>query len=223
MRALTEIIVHCAATPEGRDYTVEQIRGWHKKRGWSDIGYHYVVYRDGSVHKGRPLWKQGAHVRGHNRGTVGICYIGGVAGDGSNKAKDTRTPAQKDAIENLLLELLDKYPKIKKITGHNQYAAKACPSFHAGKEYAPLLSRDKRGAKELVSSRTVKGAAVATAGGITQLVDPVKEASNVLLGQQEALSGASTVQMVIGAVIVIGALVALYARWDDAGRPVPWE
>ena len=82
MRNINEIIVHCAATPEGKDFTVADIRRWHKARGWSDIGYHYVVYRDGSVHKGRPVSKVGAHVRGRNRNTIGICYIGGVAKDG---------------------------------------------------------------------------------------------------------------------------------------------
>lgn len=222
MRALNEIIVHCAATPEGKDFTVKQIDQWHKKRGWSGIGYHYVVYRDGTIVKGRPLWKTGAHVRGRNRGTVGICYIGGVTRDG-RRAKDTRTPEQKKALEKLLVELLDKYPKIKKISGHNQYAAKACPSFNAQKEYVHLLTRKKSGAKELAKSRTIKGGAAATGGGVALMVEPVKEAADVLIGQQEALSGASMVTLAIGAVIIIGALVTLYARWDDAGRPTPWS
>ena len=219
MRHINEIIVHCAATPEGKHFTVADIDRWHKKRGWSGIGYHYVIYLDGSVHKGRPVHKIGAHVRGRNRNTIGICYIGGVDKSGK-KAKDTRTPAQKRAMEELIADLLDEHKDIKLVSGHNQYAAKACPSFNAKKEYADLL-KPPVNPKPLKQSRTVKGGAVAGAGGVAVLVEPIKEASNVLVGQQEALSGADMITMAIGAVIVIGALVTLYSRWDDAGRPLP--
>jgi N-acetylmuramoyl-L-alanine amidase len=138
MRKINEIIVHCSATPEGRPVTVRTIRSWHKKRGWSDIGYHWVVYADGTVHAGRPEAKTGAHVRGHNRGTIGICYIGGMD-RGMKNPKDTRTQAQKDALVQLILELKMRYPSITKVSGHNQYAAKACPSFDAGKEYRDIF------------------------------------------------------------------------------------
>lgn len=133
MRLINEIIIHCTATPEGRHTTVDEIRSWHKAQGWSDIGYHFVVYLDGSVHKGRPIEKVGAHVAGHNTGTVGVVYVGGVAKDGKT-AKDTRTPAQKEALLNLCKELIRDYPPIKKVSGHNQYAAKACPSFDVRKD-----------------------------------------------------------------------------------------
>ena len=139
MRALNEIIVHCAATPEGRHVDVATIDEWHKARGWKEIGYHFVIYLDGSTHKGRAMSKIGAHVRGHNTGTIGICYVGGVARDGKTP-KDTRTPKQKAALVVLMRELVEKYPTIKKISGHNQYAAKACPSFNAGLEYRYITS-----------------------------------------------------------------------------------
>jgi N-acetylmuramoyl-L-alanine amidase len=218
MRNINEIIVHCAATPEGKDFTVSDIDRWHKGRGWSGIGYHYVVYRDGSVHKGRPVWKVGAHVKGRNRNTIGICYIGGVARDGRT-AKDTRTSAQKAALVKLLMGLLDEFPKIKKISGHNQYAAKACPSFNAGSEYKALL-RDK---KPLVKSRTIQGSVAAVGGGAAVLVEPVKDLTTKLSDQQAQLASGDFVTVAIGAVIVLGALYALYARWDDAGRPKPWS
>ncbi len=147
MRKINEVIVHCSATPEGRHVTVGTIRDWHTKpksqggRGWNDIGYHYVIYIDGSRHEGRPVEKVGAHVAGRNTGTVGICYVGGVAKDGVTP-KDTRTPAQKRALVELLSELLETYPKITKISGHRDYAAKACPSFDARSEYASLV-RDR--------------------------------------------------------------------------------
>ncbi|MFC3074856.1 peptidoglycan recognition protein family protein [Shinella pollutisoli] len=132
-RAITEIIVHCTATPEGRDYTVDTIRSWHLANGWKDIGYHYVAYRDGSVHAGRPEAQVGSHVAGHNSGTLGVVYVGGVAADGKTP-KDTRTPAQTAALLDLVKALLAKYPAIRKVTGHNQYAAKACPSFDVRKD-----------------------------------------------------------------------------------------
>ena len=136
MRPINEIIIHCAATPEGKDFTVEDIRKWHLNRGFNDIGYHYVIYRDGSIHKGRPIEKIGAHCTGHNSKTIGVCYIGGV--DKNNKPKDTRTEEQKEAINNLLIKLLKDYPSINKISGHCKYAKKACPSYDVN-EHQHLL------------------------------------------------------------------------------------
>lgn len=128
-RFIDEIIVHCAATPEGKDFVVADIRAWHKARGFSDVGYHYVVYRDGRIMLGRPVGQQGAHCAdaGKNRGTIGICYIGGVAADGKTP-KDTRTAAQRASLLWLTAELARRH-KVKRVTGHNQYARKACPSF----------------------------------------------------------------------------------------------
>lgn len=133
-RNIKEIIVHCSATPEGKDYTVSQIKQWHLARGFSDIGYHYVIYRDGSLHTGRSESIAGAHCTGHNTISIGICYIGGYAIDGKTP-KDTRTQQQKDTLLRLLKELKRKYPAAK-IHSHKDFANKACPSFDATKEYA---------------------------------------------------------------------------------------
>lgn len=135
-RDIKEIIVHCSATPEGKDYTVSQIKEWHLARKFSDIGYHYVIYRDGSVHTGRDESISGAHCTGHNTISIGICYIGGCASDGETP-KDTRTEAQKKSLLALLKKLKIKYPKAK-IYPHYKFAAKACPSFNAEEEYALL-------------------------------------------------------------------------------------
>lgn len=132
-RGVHEIIVHCAATPEGRAVSVDTIRAWHKARGFADIGYHYVVLLDGTIAAGRPEAQIGAHVEGHNTGTFGVCYVGGLAADAVT-AKDTRTPAQKAALTAIVTALLKKYPTITKVSGHNQYAAKACPSFDVRKD-----------------------------------------------------------------------------------------
>lgn len=138
-RNITEIIIHCTATAEGKDFTVADIRRWHttkppKGNGWSDIGYHYIIYRDGSVHEGRDVNIAGAHCTGHNTASIGICYVGGLAKD-EKTPKDTRTLAQKAAILNLLMELRKLYPYAS-IYGHNDFdKKKACPSFNARIEY----------------------------------------------------------------------------------------
>lgn len=126
-RLINKIILHCSATPEGKNFTVEDIDKWHKARGWQGIGYHYVVYRDGSIHVGRSEDKVGAHTSGHNANSIGVCYIGGVASDGKTP-KDTRTDLQKAALSGLIAGLKRKYPNAM-IHGHYEFAAKACPSF----------------------------------------------------------------------------------------------
>lgn len=136
MRKINQIIVHCSATPEGKDFTVQQIDAWHRQRGFRCIGYHYVIYRDGSVHRGRPEGQVGAHCTGHNAHSIGVCYIGGCASDGKTP-KDTRTDAQRAALVKLLRELKAKYT-VAAIYGHRDFANKACPSFDATKEYAAL-------------------------------------------------------------------------------------
>lgn len=128
MRPIDTLVLHCSATPEGRDVTVDQIRRMHLQNGWNDIGYHYVIYRDGSIHVGRPLNQIGAHASGHNTGSIGICYIGGM--DKSNKkAMDTRTPAQQAAILELVQQLIRAFGPLK-IYGHNQLSNKSCPCFN---------------------------------------------------------------------------------------------
>ena len=108
-RRIDKIIIHCSATPEGKDFTVDQIRQWHLDRGFSDVGYHYVIYRDGSVHRGRPETQVGAHTTGYNSYSIGICYIGGCAAkknaNGDYPPKDTRTPAQRAALVRLVAEM----------------------------------------------------------------------------------------------------------------------
>ena len=137
MRKIDKIIVHCSATPEGKPFTVEQIRAWHttpkpKGNGWRDIGYHFVIYLDGSIHAGRPIEQIGAHCSGHNVTSIGICYIGGCTKDG-HTPKDTRTPAQKAALVKLIKELKASYPKAT-VHGHREFANKACPSFNVQKD-----------------------------------------------------------------------------------------
>ena len=133
IRNITDkIIVHCTATPEGREVTVQEIDRWHRKAGYNGIGYHYIVHLDGKVEKGRDERQIGAHTVGQNHCSVGVCYVGGC--DAAMKPKDTRTAAQKAALLKLLKELKQHYPAAV-IYGHRDFARKACPSFDAKEEY----------------------------------------------------------------------------------------
>ncbi|MDE6538269.1 MAG: N-acetylmuramoyl-L-alanine amidase [Muribaculaceae bacterium] len=127
MRKINKLIIHCSATPEGRAVSVSDITRWHRERGFRTIGYHYVIYLDGSVHAGRPVSEEGAHCLGQNRNSIGICYIGGLDAK-SLLPKDTRTEAQKDALRHLVGNLRKEYPGAT-LHGHNEFAAKACPCF----------------------------------------------------------------------------------------------
>lgn len=306
MRSINAIIVHCSATREGSHHTVSEIRQWHQKRGWSNIGYHYVIYLDGTIVEGRPLHRIGAHAKGYNTGTIGVCYIGGVARDGITP-KDTRTPEQKAALTRLIKNLTNKYD-IEDIYGHRKVSNKACPSFDAEKEYAKYIKNkgkkndmdsdkvlrfgdkghevikwtrnlqeighaiettdvfDKRveevtrwfqrsrnivvdgevgsqsqeemtralsgltpeynppkNGKPLVKSRTVAGGVVATGGGIAVMLEPIKQFTDTITAQQGNLSDGNITGLIVGSLIIAGAAYALYARWDDAGRPSPFK
>jgi N-acetylmuramoyl-L-alanine amidase len=105
---IKRIVIHCTATREGQDISVDTIRGWHKRQGWSDIGYHFVIGLDGQVERGRPEHVPGSHVKGFNTGSIGVVYVGGL--DAQAKGKDTRTPAQKRAMADLVKALLKAYP-----------------------------------------------------------------------------------------------------------------
>lgn len=130
-RKIKEVILHCSATPEGKDYSVSTIRQWHLQRGFSDIGYHYVISNDskGTVNVGRSETVAGAHCTGHNSCSIGICYVGGLTTDGKT-AKDTRTEVQKQSLYQLVNDIITKYGlSINEVHCHNEYANKACPCF----------------------------------------------------------------------------------------------
>jgi len=132
MRAIHKIIIHCTATREGDDISVDTIRRWHLARGWSDIGYHYVIDIKGNINAGRPIELMGSHTKGENKSSIGIAYVGGVEADGKTP-KDTRTKAQKDAIIRLVKKLKGCYPDVT-IHGHNEFSNKACPSYNVQNE-----------------------------------------------------------------------------------------
>lgn len=150
MRRIDEIIIHCSDSPEGRNDKAEDIRKWHKQRGFNDIGYHYVIDLDGTVEQGRPIEQAGAHCTEHNAHSIGICYIGGAYWrDGVNakgkpikgkdgKAvlipKDTRTILQRMAMKELVAQLREQFPEAT-VHGHREFANKACPCFDIQAEF----------------------------------------------------------------------------------------
>lgn len=127
MRTIKKIIIHCTATPEGRITTVADVTAWHKERGFNTIGYHYLIGLKGEVWTGRNENVVGAHCEGQNMNSIGVCYVGGLAADGKS-AKDTRTAAQRASLEKLVSDLKNRYPTAT-VHGHNEFSAKACPSF----------------------------------------------------------------------------------------------
>ncbi len=135
-RKVDEIILHYTATPEGEEFSNEQIRHSHLARGFSDIGYHYVIGLNGDIRPGRAEAIAGAHCTGHNTRSIGVCYVGGcpkrMTPNWQNTGKDTRTPAQMAALEKLVKQLLKRYPGAT-VHGHYEFANKPCPGFDVKK------------------------------------------------------------------------------------------
>jgi N-acetyl-anhydromuramyl-L-alanine amidase AmpD len=126
-RTTDVIVVHCAATKASMDIGVEEIRRWHKDRGWTDIGYHFVIRRNGTVEKGRNVADVGAHVAGKNRNSIGICLVGGINDRGA--PVNNFTIAQSAVLHHLIEDLLKSYPGCR-IVGHRDLDPKKdCPCF----------------------------------------------------------------------------------------------
>lgn len=137
MRIITLLILHCSATPQGAGLSFDDCRSDHiHHRGFSDIGYHFYVTRDGEIHRGRPLEKIGAHCQGHNRHSIGICYEGGLTASG--QPTDTRTLLQKASLVALLRELKRVFPGALIVGHHDLNPMKACPCFEVVGEYRGL-------------------------------------------------------------------------------------
>ena len=131
-RSTRFIAIHCSATRPSQNVGAAEIRRWHCARGWVDIGYHFIIRRDGTVERGRPQNTIGAHVEGFNSTSVGVCLVGGVTERNINKAEDNFTPAQWAALKTLVTTRRELYPNAV-VQGHRDFpkVTKACPSFDA--------------------------------------------------------------------------------------------
>ena len=135
-RKINEIIIHCTATEYYLPVKKTHLFKWHVvERGFKDIGYHYVIDQCGNIIRCRPVAEVGAHCKGHNSKSIGICYVGGLKND---MPADTRTLEQKESLHQLIQGLCITFPIIK-ITGHDEYSNKSCPCFDAKKEYSHLI------------------------------------------------------------------------------------
>jgi len=144
MRAISLIVVHCSATREDKSFTEHDLDVCHRRRGFNGVGYHFYIRKNGDIKSTRPLERIGAHARGFNSESIGICYEGGL--DSEGHPKDTRTPWQKHSLRVLILTLLRDYPGCR-ICGHRDLSPdlngngeiepeewiKACPCFDAEK------------------------------------------------------------------------------------------
>lgn len=133
MREINKIIIHCSATKPSQDIGAFQIDEWHKKQGWSGIGYHFVIRRSGEVEKGRDIEIAGAHCKGQNKHSIGICLVGGI--DENGKSQNNFTAEQFAGLRRLVSELKQQYPNATS-HGHNEFAAKDCPCFDVREFFA---------------------------------------------------------------------------------------
>jgi len=210
MRQINEIIVHCTATRadwwsdrSSRD-KVEEVRRWHtQERGWKDIGYHWLIDLDGSVIKGRDESVTGAHVAGHNKASIGISLFGGHGGSNDDKFEDNFTPEQDASLRQLIREIKDRHT-ITKISGHNEYANKACPCFRVDRWMNNRPTPATR--TSVAQSTTVQASAVQIASGAGAAVSSVA-----------MLDG--TAQLIA---MVFGGLVVLMGLWIMRERIKKW-
>lgn len=127
MREINKIIIHCSATKASQDIGAFQIDECHKKLGWSGIGYHFVIRRSGEIEKGRDIAVTGAHCKGQNKNSIGICLVGGI--DENGKSENNFTESQFQSLRELVAELKQQYPNTS-VHGHNEFAPKDCPCFN---------------------------------------------------------------------------------------------
>lgn len=126
-RKTNKIIIHCADTPPSMDVGVKEITVWHKARNFSSCGYHYVIRKDGSIEKGRQIENVGAHCKGHNYDSIGVCYVGGWEGE------DDRNEKQIKSMHQLCKDIMDIYGPLD-VYGHRDFSDKSCPNFDAKDE-----------------------------------------------------------------------------------------
>lgn len=218
MRRITEVFVHCAATrPEWMaDATVEdkrdEIDRWHRERWPNGFGYHYLIDRDGSVAKGRPIEVVGAHAKGHNVNSIGVCLVGGFGSNAGDKFLDHFTTEQEDALLQLLSGLEDRFPGVV-IRGHNEVAAKACPGFNV-REW---LDGDRRSVAVPAAVKTVERTSPTQSttlrAGATQVATSV--------GAGAAAVGALDGTAQIVALVFVG-IIILAAIWIMRERLQKW-
>ena len=193
MRKVDTLIVHCTATraawwadrrPQEK---VDEVRSWHvEERGWSDIGYHYLIDRDGTVVEGRPIEKTGAHAKGYNKTSVGIALFGGHGGHEDDAFDMHFTPEQDRALRKLIAQLRMEYPSINTVMGHNEVSAKMCPCFQVTSWLSNVQEKPKKQKTHIAQSKTVQASTIAK---VTSAATPLVGVIGGLEWQKLALMG----------------------------------
>jgi hypothetical protein len=216
MRKITELIVHCSATQPNwmadkpAVAKLSEIRRWHMDKGWQDIGYHFLVDRDGTVVAGRPIEQPGAHTVGKNATSIGVCLIGGFGSSSTDDPLKHYSPEQLDALRTLIGGLKVDYG-FTKVSGHNDYAAKACPGFNVAR-----WEKFKSPERPLSTSRTLVGQTVAATGtGATAVLEIVQEAQTAISPLTEY---AETLRWVFIGLVFAGIALTVWARISDWKR-----
>lgn len=225
MRNITEIQVHCSATrpswmaADSLADKVAEIRKWHvRDNGWRDIGYHFLIDRDGEVATGRPLEMVGAFDPAVNARAVGICLIGGHGSQQNDAFEQHFTEAQDDALRTLIEQLRSQFQGVRKVTGHNDYSGKACPGFRVGS----WLNRSRP--RAFIASHTaVSSGTAALGGGGLVALDMLGEIQGQVQQVQQAsadtaMAAHDPLKWVLLALVVCGAGYALWRRWVDWQR-----
>jgi hypothetical protein len=223
MRMLDTIIVHCTATradwwaDRRSEDKLAECRKWHTDpppngRGWSDIGYHYLIDRDGTVLEGRPIERAGAHAKGHNAHSVGISLWGGHGGTQDDKFEEHFTPEQDRALRRLIAQLRMEYPAIKSVIGHNEVSPKMCPCFQVTEWMNNAEAGPKPERTKVSQSKTIQASSVAK----------VASAATPLVG---VLGGLPWQNLAIMGVLAVIALIALgvidlerLKKWNKGDR-----
>jgi hypothetical protein len=227
MRKIDEIIIHCTATrpdwwaTRSLNQKVAEVKKWHTSppNNWADIGYHFCLDRDGKIAEGRPVEKAGAHTKGHNANSIGIALFGGFGSSADDLFQDNFTQEQEQALRSLILQLLERYGNLK-ISGHNEYANKACPGFRvkewwSGRPAAKPMSKRTTGAVGIGAATVAVTQAETLVQSAASISDSLGVTTASLTPEAEHMNGL----VVILAVALAAALGWLiYTRIKDTGR-----
>lgn len=193
---------------------VSEIRKWHvQDNGWRDVGYHFLIDRDGTIAHGRPVSNVGAFEKRVNANAIGICLLGGHGSQQNDAFEDHYTEAQDSSLRELIEQLQAQYP-IRKVTGHNDYSGKACPGFRVKNWF------ERSRPRAFVASGTALGGAAAGTGGlglagVQALTEVQSQVEQVQIARDEAMQSVDPLRWVLLALVVCGAAYAIWRRWDD--------
>lgn len=212
MRAIGLIIIHAADTPPSMDVGADEIRDWHVNgNGWRDIGYHWVIRRDGTVEHGRDEAETGAHVAGHNANSIGICLVGGRAEEGGDDCN--YTAAQWRALERLVTDVSERYPDAE-VRGHRDFSSKACPCFDAAAWWGQRAATGERNARVARARPSADRAATLLLGGV--------RSGKSAWAQRLAAGSGRSVRVIVTATADDEEMAARIAQ-HQADRPDDWN